>query len=305
MRSLEEITTFQEAISNIAAMGLLQSELSLMGEPFSDENLIEIHSSKLSNLDCFKPLKKQFLLSDHHLRLASPPNVKKALLPTKPPVPTHTWQSYCIEVEGWHRLEAPAVSSLMSRDTESPTVLKANSATETTKSGSLTAESVLHQVLDLLKTTLSPPKAASQSPYRLKRGDENRDRWSRMNEESRQSGHQRNQGRDSGRGHGRDREQRSARQETTRRDWDRDRRHRHDDDRRNGVKPKTDNDRNDRGRRANSAVADGDEESYERESQDEDEDREYVKHQDDDDYVAMSARGHLKRSYSGSDEDNR
>ena len=75
--------------TNIAAMDLLQSELSLMGEPYSDENLIEMHSAKLFNLDCFKPLKKQFLLSDNHLRLASPPNVKKALLLQKPLYP-HT-----------------------------------------------------------------------------------------------------------------------------------------------------------------------------------------------------------------------
>jgi hypothetical protein len=161
MRNLLPITTFQEAISNIAAMDLLQSELTTMGEPYSDENLISLHSSKLANTDSFKALKKQFLLSEHHLRLASPPNVRKALLPTNPSRPGHTWESYCIEVEAWHRLETPAVSSLMPSGNEPSSAITVNSAMEAQPP--LTAESVLTQVLTLLKTTLSPPKP--MNPY--------------------------------------------------------------------------------------------------------------------------------------------
>jgi len=89
MRNLLPITTFQEAISNIAAMDLLQSELTTMGEPYSDENLISLHSSKLANTDSFKALKKQFLLSEHHLRLAWRVSGKPFSLQTHPDQDTH------------------------------------------------------------------------------------------------------------------------------------------------------------------------------------------------------------------------
>lgn len=48
------ISTFSEAISNIAAVKILQLELSLMGMGYSNEYFITLHGAKLVNTDNFK-----------------------------------------------------------------------------------------------------------------------------------------------------------------------------------------------------------------------------------------------------------
>ena len=53
IKNLPAITSFQEAVSNIAAINNLQRELVLMKNPYSDENLILLHANKLDSSDVF------------------------------------------------------------------------------------------------------------------------------------------------------------------------------------------------------------------------------------------------------------
>ena len=46
IKGLNPITTFPDAVDNIIAINLLQEELTLMGQPYSDSDLIIQHSNE-------------------------------------------------------------------------------------------------------------------------------------------------------------------------------------------------------------------------------------------------------------------
>ena len=57
IRSLDSITTFADAVDNMIAINLLQEELLMMGQPYSDADLIIQHSNKMPNTENFRALK--------------------------------------------------------------------------------------------------------------------------------------------------------------------------------------------------------------------------------------------------------
>ncbi len=63
IRSLDPINTFADAVDNMIAINLLQEELLMMGQPYSDADLIIQHSNK-TNSENFRALKMEFIDCD-------------------------------------------------------------------------------------------------------------------------------------------------------------------------------------------------------------------------------------------------
>ena len=64
IKGLNPIASFPDAVDNIIAINLLQEELTLMGQPYSDADLIIQHSNKMPNTDDFRALKMEFIDCD-------------------------------------------------------------------------------------------------------------------------------------------------------------------------------------------------------------------------------------------------
>jgi hypothetical protein len=64
IRSLDPINTFADAVDNMIAINLLQEELLMMGQPYSDADLIIQHSNKMPNSENFRALKMEFIDCD-------------------------------------------------------------------------------------------------------------------------------------------------------------------------------------------------------------------------------------------------
>jgi hypothetical protein len=65
IRSLDPIATFTNAVNNMIAINLLlQEELLMMGQSFSDADLILQHSNKMPNTENFRALKMEFIDCD-------------------------------------------------------------------------------------------------------------------------------------------------------------------------------------------------------------------------------------------------
>jgi hypothetical protein len=263
-----------------------------------------LHSAKLANTDNFKLLRKQFLLSDHHLRLAAAPDVRVGLATIKPPPPAHTWAQYCVEVEAWNRLETPVVSSLAKDDT--PSQVTVNAAMESPqKQDSYSTERALNKVLELLTKIHTPPQ--KESPYRQRRKEQQegwKDFRERRDESERRHGDG-HRGKDKGRGrsqHDRGgRDDRASSSSSSHGDRNREKDTRDTRDRRYGNKR---DDSRDGRKRAYAAVADKDDEDKANRS-DGSRSSKYIEHPDHD-YVAMSATGKVPRDYdTSSSEDER
>ncbi len=56
IRSLDPIVTFADAVDNMIAINLLQEEFLMMGQPYSDADLIIQHSTKMPNTENFRAL---------------------------------------------------------------------------------------------------------------------------------------------------------------------------------------------------------------------------------------------------------
>jgi hypothetical protein len=97
IKNLPPISSFSQAVANIASINNLQRELMLMRQPYSDENLILLHANKLDGSDMFKQLRKQFLHSDHSRRLSTAPDMTRPLTTSGGGHrPTFTWEDYCV-----------------------------------------------------------------------------------------------------------------------------------------------------------------------------------------------------------------
>jgi hypothetical protein len=64
IKGLNPIASFPDAVDNIIAINMLQEELTLMGQPYSDADLIIQHSNKMPNTDDFRALKMEFIDCD-------------------------------------------------------------------------------------------------------------------------------------------------------------------------------------------------------------------------------------------------
>ena len=99
IRSLDPIATFADAVDNMIAINLLQEELLMMGQPYSDSDLIIQHSNKMPNTENFRALKMEFIDYDVSQFSTSRPSLTRTQPnPNALRVPK-TWDDYC------HRLQ--------------------------------------------------------------------------------------------------------------------------------------------------------------------------------------------------------
>lgn len=168
MQNLRPITTFPEAVSNIVSMDSLQRELRLMNSPYTDQQLILIHTSKMDTSERFKCIRRLYLQSDHHHRVTTAPNVKGGINFSSVVPPKHTWNEYCAEIQSWLTLETPIVSSLSATAYERPKDITVNAAlgSDNLSPSQYSQSACMTQILDLLKS-LSPPKPLS--PFNQRR----------------------------------------------------------------------------------------------------------------------------------------
>jgi hypothetical protein len=99
IRSLDPINTFADAVDNMIAINLLQEELLMMGQPYSDADLIIQHSNKMPNTENFRALKMEFIDCD-----ASQFSTARPSLTHNQPNPHNlrvrkTWNDYCHRVQ--------------------------------------------------------------------------------------------------------------------------------------------------------------------------------------------------------------
>jgi len=99
IRSLDPIVTFADAVDNMIAINLLQEELLMMGQPYSDADLIIQHSNKMPNSENFRALKMEFIDCDVSQFSTSRPS-----LTLTQPNPQHlrirkTWDEYCHRIQ--------------------------------------------------------------------------------------------------------------------------------------------------------------------------------------------------------------
>jgi hypothetical protein len=99
IRSLDPIATFADAVDNMIAINLLQEELLMMGQPYSDADLIIQHSNKMPNTENFRALKMEFIDCDVSQFSTSRPSLTHTQ-----PNPSHlrirkTWDEYCHRIQ--------------------------------------------------------------------------------------------------------------------------------------------------------------------------------------------------------------
>jgi hypothetical protein len=99
IRSLDQINTFADAVDNMIAINLLQEELLMMGQPYSDADLIIQHSNKMPNSENFRALKMEFIDCDVSQFSTSRPS----LIHTQPNPQNlrvrKTWDEYCHQIQ--------------------------------------------------------------------------------------------------------------------------------------------------------------------------------------------------------------
>ena len=134
IRSLDPIITFADAMDNMIAINLLQEELLMMGQPYSDADLIIQHSNKMPNSENFRALKMEFIDCDVSQFSTSRPS-----LIHNQPNPQHlrirkTWDEYCHRIQRFNASDPTnqpksALSAKMHTDGPTPEV-KALAAAE-------------------------------------------------------------------------------------------------------------------------------------------------------------------------------
>jgi hypothetical protein len=105
IKGLNPIATFPDAVDNIIAINLLQEELTLMGQPYSDADLIIQHSNKMPNSDDFRALKMEFIDCD-----VSQFSTSRPTLTQSQPNPLFlrlrkTWDEYCHKIQRYSASE--------------------------------------------------------------------------------------------------------------------------------------------------------------------------------------------------------
>ena len=99
IRSLDPINTFADAVDNMIAINLLQEELLMMGQPYSDSDLIIQHSNKMPNTENFRALKMEFIDCD----VSQFSTARPSLTHTQPNPHAlrvrKTWNDYCHRIQ--------------------------------------------------------------------------------------------------------------------------------------------------------------------------------------------------------------
>jgi hypothetical protein len=148
IKGLNPIASFPDAVDNIIAINLLQEELTLMGQPYSDADLIIQHSNKMPNTDDFRALKMEFIDCD-----VSQFSTSRPTLTHTQPNPSFlrirkTWDEYCHKVQRYNASEPQnqpqsALSARMEPPNGLPTAPSALAASST----SLDLEATIRKIL--------------------------------------------------------------------------------------------------------------------------------------------------------------
>ncbi len=133
IRSLDPIVTFADAVDNMIAINLLQEELLMMGQPYSDADLIIQHPNKMLNIKNFRALKMEFIDCD-----VSQFSTARPSLTHNQPNPhalriRKTWNDYC------HRIQRFNASDPQNQPKSAPSA-KMNTEGSTTEARALAAE---------------------------------------------------------------------------------------------------------------------------------------------------------------------
>jgi len=99
IRSLDPITTFADAVDNMIAINLLQEELLMMGQPYSDADLIIQHSNKMPNTENFRALKMEFIDCDVSQFSTSRPSLTHTQPNPQLLRVRKTWDEYCHRIQ--------------------------------------------------------------------------------------------------------------------------------------------------------------------------------------------------------------
>ena len=91
-------TTFADAVDNMIAINLLQEELLMIGQPYSDADLIIQHSNKMPNTENFRALMEFIDCDDSQFSTSRP-----SLTHTQPNPHAlrvrKTWDEYCHRIQ--------------------------------------------------------------------------------------------------------------------------------------------------------------------------------------------------------------
>ena len=170
IRSLDPINSFADAVDNMIAINLLQEELLMMGQPYSDSDLIIQHSNKMPNTENFRALKMEFI--DYDVSQFS--TARSSLTHTQPNpnalrIPK-SWNDYC------HRIQRFNASD-PSNQPKSALSARMHTGGSTTEVKALAAaeeplEAMMRRIISEFKSQPTEPKRAYSQPERdsYKRG---------------------------------------------------------------------------------------------------------------------------------------
>jgi len=162
IRSLDPIATFADAVDNMIAINLLQEELLMMGQPYSDADLIIQHSNKMPNSENFRALKMEFIDCD-----VSQFSTARPSLTHNQPNPHHlrvrkTWDEYCHRIQRFNASDPtnqPKSALSAKRQTaDSMPEVKALAAAE---------ESLEAMMRRIISETTRPQSSQSNNPRRM------------------------------------------------------------------------------------------------------------------------------------------
>ena len=169
IRSLDPIISFADAVDNMIAINLLQEELLMMGQPYSDADLIIQHSNKMPNTENFRALKMEFIDCDVSQFSTSRPSLTHTQ-----PNPQHlrvrkTWDEYC------HRIQRFNASDPMNQP-KSALSAKMDTGTPAEKVLAATTEPMEAMVRRILAEATAKPAESKRSFSQADQGPHKRGR---------------------------------------------------------------------------------------------------------------------------------
>ena len=174
IKGLNPIANFPDAVDNIITINLLQEELTLMGQPYSDADLIIQHSNKMPNSDDFRALKMEFIDCDVSQFSTSRPTLTHCQPNPLFLRPRKTWDEYCHKVQRYNASEPQnQPQSALSARMEAPFVLP-SAPSALAASSSLDLEATIRKILAESKPAITPKRntASKRRTHSTKAGEQ-------------------------------------------------------------------------------------------------------------------------------------
>ena len=133
MQNLSQIDSFADAILRVKDMNILQHELKVLGQPYTDRELIVIHAGKLRG-DVFKEVNYKWLQKSTRPTHSKPSlsRTTKSAAPSTAPL-TWSWDDYCDDISRYHNTDNTVRTKstvLLSKITSESQVYSANTDAE-------------------------------------------------------------------------------------------------------------------------------------------------------------------------------